>query len=145
VIKLSTSVAGIDPECEHLCGAMNKIPGIRTVESCCGHGEVPYRIWFEADSVPGMAVVMDYLSPIQNGEFKWDIVVDSVRDRTFYIQSMSTKNTAIRISRSRTPPRGCQQQRGCWPASLSDESPADTLRSCGTAEVNVKKWLEDRD
>ncbi len=41
-------VGNMDPECVRLCDAMNAFPGIRTVESCCGHGKKPYRIWFKA-------------------------------------------------------------------------------------------------
>ncbi len=36
----------IDPECKNLCIALNALPGIETTESCCGHGEGPYHIWF---------------------------------------------------------------------------------------------------
>ena len=36
---------GIDPECIKICTALNELPGIRTVESCCGHGEQPFWIW----------------------------------------------------------------------------------------------------
>ena len=33
----------MDEECIALCVAMNKLPGISTIESCCGHGKYPYR------------------------------------------------------------------------------------------------------
>lgn len=39
----------MDPECIKLCAAMNRLPGIRTTGSCCGHGERPYMIFFDAD------------------------------------------------------------------------------------------------
>lgn len=42
---------GIDPECIPLCRAINAIPGLHTVESCCGHGADPFRIWLRADRV----------------------------------------------------------------------------------------------
>ena len=42
-----TQPEGIDPECIGLCQAMNAMPGITTVESCCGHGETPFQIWFK--------------------------------------------------------------------------------------------------
>lgn len=31
----------LDKECLELCVAMNKLPGIRTTNSCCGHGDQP--------------------------------------------------------------------------------------------------------
>ncbi len=35
-----------DPEVVELCNAMNALPGITTLESCCGHGKIPFRIFF---------------------------------------------------------------------------------------------------
>jgi hypothetical protein len=39
----------LDPECLKLCVALNKLPGITTEGSCCGHGNYPYRIYFRAN------------------------------------------------------------------------------------------------
>jgi len=36
----------MDYECVPLCNALNAIPGIRTVESCCGHSKTEFMIWF---------------------------------------------------------------------------------------------------
>jgi hypothetical protein len=36
----------LDLECKNLCIALNALPGIETEESCCGHGEGMYYIWF---------------------------------------------------------------------------------------------------
>ncbi len=41
----------LDREVKHLCTAMNRLPGIVTTESCCGHGKQPYRIWFWCESI----------------------------------------------------------------------------------------------
>ena len=40
---------GYDPEVFDLCEAMNDLPGVTSFESCCGHGERPFRIWFRVD------------------------------------------------------------------------------------------------
>ena len=40
-----------DQECLTLCDALNCIPGIRTFESCCGHGKHPFGIWMTAESI----------------------------------------------------------------------------------------------
>ena len=45
----------IDPEVVYLCDAMNLCPGIHTIESCCGHGKAPYRIWFTILSLGNIA------------------------------------------------------------------------------------------
>ncbi|KKN66614.1 hypothetical protein LCGC14_0469490 [marine sediment metagenome] len=42
--------SNLDKACESLYIALNSLPGIKTKESCCGHGKCPYRIWFEMDS-----------------------------------------------------------------------------------------------
>ena len=36
----------MDPECVDLCDALNGLPGFQTSESCCGHGNRPYVIFF---------------------------------------------------------------------------------------------------
>jgi len=51
-------IQDIDKACINLCVAMNKLPGIETVESCCGHGESPYRIWFKMDTNSIGAIVL---------------------------------------------------------------------------------------
>src|SRR5258708_32116345 len=49
--------ANMDPECVALCDVLNDMPGVRTCESCCGHGRHSFRIWFEID-------VLDALRPL---------------------------------------------------------------------------------
>jgi hypothetical protein len=36
----------LDKECLGICTAMNRLPGLFTIESCCGHGDTPYWIFF---------------------------------------------------------------------------------------------------
>jgi hypothetical protein len=50
--------ATMDPECIPLCDALNALPGIRTTESCCGHGEDPHRIWFDADKIESLRPIL---------------------------------------------------------------------------------------
>ena len=52
----------MDPECIALCEAMNKLPGIRTTESCCGHGERSYHIWFKADGLESLPKLVYWFS-----------------------------------------------------------------------------------
>jgi len=42
---------GMDAECVDLCSTINKIEGVRTQESCCGHGENPFRIWVDTNEL----------------------------------------------------------------------------------------------
>ena len=41
--------ADVDPELLKLLQALNSLPGIRTSNSCCGHGKAPMRVWLRAD------------------------------------------------------------------------------------------------
>ena len=36
----------MDKECILLCDVINSIPGLKTIESCCGHNENSFNIWF---------------------------------------------------------------------------------------------------
>ena len=38
-----------DPEVVELCRAINDLPGVRTTESCCGHGKSTFIIFFRVD------------------------------------------------------------------------------------------------
>ena len=42
--------ADLDPECLNLCVALHGLAGVKTTESCCGHGKTPFRIWFYIDT-----------------------------------------------------------------------------------------------
>ena len=39
----------MDTECLKLCDAINSLPGIKTIESCCGHSCGPFNIFIEVD------------------------------------------------------------------------------------------------
>lgn len=47
----------MDPECVNLCEAMNLLPGIKTTESCCGHGKASYCIWFRVADFSGRGFI----------------------------------------------------------------------------------------
>ena len=49
--------ADLDVECKALCIAMNRLPGIVTESSCCGHGKQPYRIWFRVTDFEARGLV----------------------------------------------------------------------------------------
>ena len=48
---------GIDDECLEICYAMNSLPGVSTIESCCGHYKDPYRIWFKCTNSVSLAIL----------------------------------------------------------------------------------------
>jgi hypothetical protein len=72
VFKLDDNM---DKECIKLCKAMNKMPGIRTFESCCGHGRSPYHIWFLADSFESLPNLVYWFMGCHCGFYGWNVQV----------------------------------------------------------------------
>ena len=67
--------ADLDPEVLGLCRAMNAFPGITTVESCCGHGRFPFRIWFAPESLDALPPLLYWFDQCHSGEDGWRVVV----------------------------------------------------------------------
>lgn len=44
----------MDESLKNICKAMNGIPGMRTIESCCGHEKERTRIWFRSEDFKGL-------------------------------------------------------------------------------------------
>ena len=66
----------MDKDCVTICNILNTLPTVVTVESCCGHYEHPFWVWFHCGSIDvltrlGRAVSKNY----SNGD--WEIVVDT--------------------------------------------------------------------
>ncbi len=51
----------LDAEVKNLCSAINKLPGIMTIESCYGHGNYPYRIWIVVKGLKYLPPLTYYL------------------------------------------------------------------------------------
>ena len=47
----------MDKECIALCEALNRLPGISTEESCCGHLKYQYYIWFGCRNLRSLAII----------------------------------------------------------------------------------------
>lgn len=67
----------LDPEVLSLCRAMNGFPGIVTVESCCGHGREPFRIWFMAASLEALPPLLFWFDGCHTGEYGWSVMVST--------------------------------------------------------------------
>ena len=42
----------MDPEAVELCDVINAMPGLRTTDSCCGHGKTVFKIFFMIEPDP---------------------------------------------------------------------------------------------
>ena len=63
----------MDPECVALCNAMNRFEGIETYESCCGHGNDNFCIWFSAESLKVLPALLYWFSPCHSGVYGWKV------------------------------------------------------------------------
>ena len=90
-------VEEMDPEVIELVKALNLFPGIKTVESCCGHGKDTFNIWFAADDLKRLPQVLWYISGCHNGIYGWAVEVTtdcSMRPVKFRLGSSSKGKAA---------------------------------------------------
>ena len=67
----------MDTECVRLCKAMNLIHGIHTFESCCGHGNSEYHIWFVADTLKALPNLLYWLDCCHSGCTGWRVIAQT--------------------------------------------------------------------
>lgn len=92
----------MDLECIELCEAMNKISGINTIDSCCGHGKFPYRVFFRADNLECLPDLLYWFDVCHCGFTGWlvkaktdcvkspvSFCVERIADRETYAQSLA--------------------------------------------------------
>jgi hypothetical protein len=68
-----------DKEVVKLCNALNEINGIRTFESCCGHGKKPFNVMFYASDMDKVCFVLSALNAmLQFGFMPWKCTVQVI-------------------------------------------------------------------
>ena len=67
----------LDPECLALCLALNQLSGIRTISSCCGHDQHPYRVFLVADSFDALVPVAYYVQECHGGVVDWKLLAET--------------------------------------------------------------------
>jgi hypothetical protein len=81
----------VDKEIKKLCHSLNRVPGIRTFESCCGHEEEPIRIWFTADEVESLREIAQLTdnryAKESNDDFTCIVEFSDKRGPVFLLQS----------------------------------------------------------
>ena len=91
-MSMSILPGSMDSECIELCNAINLIPGLRTIESCCGHGSSNFLVFLKVDGVLGiknLPELLYWLDPCHVG-FRWWCKVKTdcaMSPTTFYIES----------------------------------------------------------
>lgn len=66
----------MDGECISLCDTLNRLPGVETFESCCGHGERPFWVFFRCINLGSLSRLGRCVSR-NYSDGNWEIVVDS--------------------------------------------------------------------
>ena len=66
----------IDREILELVAAMNRIPGIETRLSCCGHGKYPIWVWFVTDSIDSLSDLLFWFHELDGGFHGWTIIAE---------------------------------------------------------------------
>ena len=62
----------MDPECIPLCDAINRIPGLSTTSSCCGHGKRTFSVYLCANDMKYLPILLYYIDPCHVG-FRWTL------------------------------------------------------------------------
>lgn len=65
----------MDIECIPLCDAINKLPGLQTIDSCCGHNKKPFNIWFVAEDLKCLPALLYWFDSCHCGFGGWRILV----------------------------------------------------------------------
>lgn len=107
--------ADADYECISLCNTLNRLPGLTTYESCSGHGERPFYVWFRCDDIDTLSRLGRVVDK-RYSDGNWEIILDSCDG----------------------DPRGC-----FWLRSKSVLPQDDLLKSLDELEVNILYWFQD--
>lgn len=67
----------MDAKCIELCDTLNSLPGIRTSESCCGHGRESFDIWLYVESMQHLVILGRVLDRRYGCPEGWTLVVDN--------------------------------------------------------------------
>ncbi len=67
----------MDEECVELCNAINRLPGIETNGSCCGHGESPYFIGYTIVDLKYLPPLLYFLDWCHSGAVGWKSIINS--------------------------------------------------------------------
>jgi hypothetical protein len=75
-------IGKMDPECIPLCDAMNALPGIKTFESCCGHGKHAFIVFFKA---PSFNAIKPIIAAAEIWYWTVRVKCSSVTDEMYFI------------------------------------------------------------
>ncbi len=68
-------IVEIDKDIVNIVKAMNRFPGIRTVESCSGHGKQPVSIFFVPKTIEALPPLLYYFDWCHSGVTTWPVYI----------------------------------------------------------------------
>ena len=86
----------MDRECIPICDALNLLPGIETISSCCGHGYAPFRIYFKAQWLDDLKPILELIdesefwtlrSSMATGNMEIYFVLDGLQHDSIFIEA----------------------------------------------------------
>lgn len=71
-------LSGLDHTVRSVVREMNLLPGIKTYESCCGHGRYPYKVYFTWDFISSGMEKLARITSMNYSKFSenWSVVLD---------------------------------------------------------------------
>ena len=90
-VMIDGEEVGIDRDIVNIVKAMNEFSGIRTVESCCGHGEYEVAIFFVPETIDALPPLLYWFDQCHSG-VTWPVTIytDCGGDRvTWVVESVN--------------------------------------------------------
>jgi hypothetical protein len=92
-VQIGKHIVGVDKELVRLVKAINKFPGIRTIECCSGHGLEVVGIWFVPDSIEALPLLLYCFDSCHTGVNTWPVSIytDCSADHVTWVVESQTR------------------------------------------------------
>lgn len=74
LVEINGETVEIDKDIVNIVKAMNRFPGIRTVESCSGHGKQAASIFFVPETIDALPAMLYYFDWCHSGVY-WPVYI----------------------------------------------------------------------
>lgn len=72
----------MDQECIPICDALNALAEIKTFESCCGHGQRHFSVFFQAETVEALKSIV---AACESGDWCVEAVWENGNDSVVFV------------------------------------------------------------
>lgn len=81
---------GLDPECVRLIGALNRVPGVRTLTCCSGHGKHELYVFVDCLDIQSLGELLQLTDPPAADWFMEVVWSTQVGRPWFYLHTRET-------------------------------------------------------